>query len=139
MPTDTTMPTILIIDDDVMLSGMLANALKDAGYSVLEAADGQAGLQIAMNEHPSLAIIDYKLPDIDGLELIKTIRADEWGKVVPLILSTNVYEVEVMNAVMQLGVQDYILKADVDLQEIIRLVGSYVPAGPGGPAAPSVG
>jgi DNA-binding response OmpR family regulator len=122
-----TLPTVLIIDDDPMLTSMVGNALKDAGYDVLEAATGKGGLETALESHPDLAIIDYKLPDLDGVKILEKIRADEWGRNLPVILATNVYELDVMNEVMRLGVKDYILKADVNLEGIVRLVGNYVP------------
>jgi DNA-binding response OmpR family regulator len=71
--------TILMIEDDVRLASMVAQYLEQAGYAVLRAADGLGGL--AMIDHsaespaPDLVVLDLMLPDIDGLEVCRRIRA----------------------------------------------------------------
>jgi DNA-binding response OmpR family regulator len=113
---------VLIIDDDPAITHMIASALIDAGYDVSDASDGETGLQKAKEIQPSLVICDYRLPDIDGLEVIGRLRKDSQGAALPIIMATNYYELELMNEAMELGVKDYILKADVNLEEIVRMV-----------------
>lgn len=120
-------PLVLIVDDDTMVSHPLTIGLKEVGYEVAQSETGKSALEYATAQHPSLIILDYNLPDINGIEVLKQLRNDPWGKTVPVIFATNTYEVDVMNAVMELDVRDYVLKADMNLNEIIKLVGSYVP------------
>jgi DNA-binding response OmpR family regulator len=101
--------------------------LESAGYAVQTAADGEAGLAKALEIHPALIIIDYQMPQLDGVETIKRLRDDAWGAKVPIIFATNVYDVNVVNKILQLGVRDYLLKNDISLDSIRALVERYVP------------
>lgn len=135
--TDTTEPTnepavgqqpvILVIDDDTMASRPLIIGLKAAGYEVVQGYNAKEGMEMALGQHPSLIILDYKLPDQDGVKVLEQLRKDTWGKDVPVIFATNTYEVDVMNDVMALGVRDYILKSDITLDDTVKLVGTYIP------------
>lgn len=120
---------ITIIDDDVTAARVIGMALEAAGYRVIQAPDGKSGAEALHQEMPALLLLDYKLPDTNGLELLKKLRSEDQFVKLPVILSTNTYEVDIMNQVMELGVRDYVLKSDIQLDEIVRLVGSYL-AGP---------
>lgn len=65
-------------------------ALEDAGYHVTVAADGQAGLQIALQDHPELIVSDYMMPKMDGLEMVARLRAE--GVTTPVVLTTSIPE-----------------------------------------------
>lgn len=117
---------ITIIDDDVTAARVIGMALEAAGYRVIQAPDGKSGAEALHQEMPALLLLDYKLPDTNGLELLKKLRSEDQFAKLPVILSTNTYEVDIMNQVMELGVRDYVLKSDIQLDEIVRLVGSYL-------------
>lgn len=121
-------PLILIVDDDETASHMLEMALLEVGYEVATAENGALGLQKGSESHPALVMLDYQMPDTDGVSVLQKMRTEAWGKDVPVIFMTNAYEVNVMNLVMELGVHDYILKSDVRIEETVKLVSSYVPA-----------
>lgn len=120
-------PTILVIDDDAVASRPLIISLNVEGYKVIQGFKGQEGIDLALKEHPDLIVLDYRMPDMDGVKVLERLRQDEWGKTVPVIFATNAYEVDVINAVMALGVRDYILKTDITLEDTVKLVGTYVP------------
>jgi DNA-binding response OmpR family regulator len=105
----------------------MAMALEAAGYEAAEVETGEAGLQTAVEQRPQLIILDYHMLDMDGVQVLHKLREDEWGKTVPVIIASNVYDVDIINSIMELGVQDYVLKADVNLDDIVTLVGTYVP------------
>src|SRR5262245_12344948 len=67
---------ILIVDDDLDLAGAFAHMFQLADYEVLSAATGQECLRIARSEHPDLILLDVRLPDINGLEVCRRIKAD---------------------------------------------------------------
>ena len=108
---------VLIIDDEDMLLKALTDALSDA-YDIKTAKDGETGLKVALETHPHLVILDYKLPGMDGVEVLEKLRADEWGKLVPVFFATNSYEPELVNKVMLGGVKDYIIKSDISLDAL---------------------
>ena len=76
--------TILVVDDEPLNRMLLRTILEHDGYTVLEAADGAAALEVARAKTPSLIIMDLHMPRIDGPELLKRLRAD------PALLETRV-------------------------------------------------
>jgi DNA-binding response OmpR family regulator len=122
-----TVPTILVVDDEKNTARTMALALQAAGYQTVECNSGKEVLQLSLTDHPELLILDYHMSDEDGVSILKKLRKDEWGKSVPVIMASNVYDVDLMNSIMNLGVQDYVLKSDVNLDDIVKLVGKYVP------------
>jgi CheY-like chemotaxis protein len=134
MTNDT--PLILVVDDEKMTSRTMTMALEAVGYRTVTAESGQTGLDAAIAEHPSLIMLDYNMPGMDGITTLRKLRQDAWGKQVPVIIASNVYDVDIINAIIELGVQDYVLKADVNLDQIVDLVGKYVPAPSRTSAAP---
>jgi DNA-binding response OmpR family regulator len=70
------MATILCIEDEATLRGDIAEELEEAGYEVLQAADGAAGLEIILSQYPDLVISDITMPAMDGFEVLKRVRAE---------------------------------------------------------------
>jgi CheY-like chemotaxis protein len=123
----STQNTILVIDDDALLLRSLADTLTKAGYAVLTASTGNEGLNLALSKKPNLIVLDYQMADMDGLELLKQLRTDEWGSKVEVIFATNTYDMAVINTALGYGVHDYVLKADISLDQITDLVKAYIP------------
>lgn len=123
----STQNTILVIDDDALLLRSLADTLTKSGYAVITAASGNEGLNLALSKKPNLIVLDYQMADMDGLALLKQLRTDEWGSKVEVIFATNTYDMSVINTALGLGVHDYVLKADISLDQITDLVKAYIP------------
>src|SRR5207244_12935868 len=73
------MARILVIDDDALLRGAIRVALESAGYEVIEAADGDAGLRLHREQGADVAVVDLFMPKRDGLEVIRAMRAEAPG------------------------------------------------------------
>ena len=69
-------PRVLVVEDNPLNLELVRDILVGAGYDVLEAADGAAGVQIAQLEKPDLVLMDLQLPGLDGLEATRILRAD---------------------------------------------------------------
>jgi DNA-binding response OmpR family regulator len=123
----TDKPLILVVDDEKLTSRTVTMALEAVGYQAMVAEDGKTGLEQALAVHPQLIVLDYHLKGMDGVEVLRKLRTDSWGKDVPVIMASNVYDVDLINTLMELNVPDYVLKSDVNLDDIIKLVGKYVP------------
>lgn len=119
-------PTILVIEDDDTIGDAMGRALVLAGYDVAKATRGEEGLTKAFEIEPSLIILDYNLPDTDGLQVLDKLRANMWGHSAKVIFASNVYDVAVVNETMRLGVTDYIMKADLSIEQFVKVVGKYV-------------
>lgn len=98
---------ILIVDDDPQIRDVLAIALERAGYSVIAAHDGQVGLLRALRDAPDLVVLDIGLPELDGLEVCRRIRAK--SQVPILFLTAHDGEVDRILG-LELGADDYVTK-----------------------------
>lgn len=119
-------PDILVVDDDDLLRKSLTDSLMQAGFHVIDAAGGKTGLAAALEHHPKLILLDYQMPDMNGADVLTELRNDDWGKTVEVVIATNIYDVNVVNAVLKQNVHDYVLKADVSLDQIVELAKKYV-------------
>ncbi len=102
------MKTILLVDDDNSLRGVVAFALQAEGYEVIEAADGEEGLDLLRKSHVNLVITDLKMPRMDGISLLRAIR-DE-GIEIPVIVLTAFGTIEQAVEAMKLGAFNYLTK-----------------------------
>lgn len=92
---DRTIPTILLVDDDLMNRQLLSAWLKELGFKVLESGDGESGVTIAKHQHPDLIITDLNLPIQDGASLVESLRQTESFSQVPiLVASASVFEAD---------------------------------------------
>jgi DNA-binding NtrC family response regulator len=102
------MEKILIIDDDKWIRTMLKEIIHKEGYAVIEADNGEHGLEMVRKEHPDLVITDYQMPGIDGLEVLAQIR--KLNIILPVILLTGFGDVVLTIKSIQLGAFDYLEK-----------------------------
>ena len=89
---------ILVVDDDEAVRRFMVESLQSLGYSVDEAADGEAGLRVLVGSRPDLIIVDYAMPGMTGVDLVLRARAVAPG--VPIILATGYADMEAVDRVM---------------------------------------
>ena len=82
------MPRILVVDDQPDIRLMCRVNLQLEGYEVLEAGDGEAGLEMVRNEHPDLILLDVMMPGLDGWQFMEAIKADASTAQIPIVLLT---------------------------------------------------
>lgn len=100
---------LLLIDDDVRLSQMLVQYLAEAGYAVTCAHTGKTGLQLAAQGHWALIILDLMLPDADGLDLCRTLRAGNTAQI-PILMLTARGDATDRIIGLEMGADDYLPK-----------------------------
>jgi CheY-like chemotaxis protein len=83
------MNTVLLIDDSKFLRRATEMAIVRSGYSVLCAADGEEGLQVAQNKTPSVIVLDMMLPKISGLKLLQALKQDPRTAAIPVIVMSS--------------------------------------------------
>src|SRR2546428_13118486 len=98
---------ILIIEDEANIVQLIRLYLEQAGFTVLAASDGAAGLELPAREHPDLVILDLMLPALDGMEVCRRIRA--WAST-PILMLTARQGEEDRIAGLELGADDYLVK-----------------------------
>jgi len=113
------MPKILIVEDNEENRDVLTKWLERRGYSVLVAVDGQAGITITQDEHPDVILMDLNLPDVDGWEATKRIKANPHTASIPIIALTAHAVVGDEQRALQAGCNDYHSKP----VEFTRLLG----------------
>lgn len=113
---------VAIIDDDPDVVEALEDKLKDCNYETLAAYNGKDGLEFMQKNHPDFLILDIIMPKMDGLVVLQKMRESDWGKNVPVMILTNVSENEKLAKALEIGVDDYKIKADVKLTDIVESV-----------------
>src|SRR5438105_1945836 len=98
---------ILIIEDEANIVQVIRLYLEQAGYTVLSASDGIAGLELHAREQPDLVILDLMLPALDGMEVCRRIRA--WAST-PILMLTARQREEDRIAGLEMGADDYLVK-----------------------------
>ena len=103
----TEQPRILVVDDEPQLTRVLRTGLKSRGYDVRAAADGLAGFEAFTDWHPDLVITDLAMPNVDGLELCRRVRAISQ---VPIIVLSAKGEEKTKVEALDLGADDFVTK-----------------------------
>ncbi len=104
------MPKILIIDDDEIQRLMLSAVLESQGYMVQLADNGIEGMRILLADTPDLVLLDYEMPEIDGIELLTKMRKSHSAEDLPVIMLTGHNEVDVVNSCLMSGANDFLVK-----------------------------
>jgi DNA-binding NtrC family response regulator len=99
---------ILVVDDEPIVTASCRRVLAEAGYKVDTAATGRDGLSRAAGENFDLVVADLRLPDLDGMELVRTLRSKRWA--VAVVIITGYGSVPSAVEAMKLGVSEYIQK-----------------------------
>ncbi|MFQ5715687.1 MAG: winged helix-turn-helix domain-containing protein [Nitrospinales bacterium] len=110
---------ILVIEDDPEVAAYLAKGLKEAGHNIVHAADGEDGLFMATNESFDALIVDRMIPKLDGLSVIKKIRAS--GRQMPALILSALGEVDDRVQGLKSGGDDYLVKPFAFAELLARL------------------
>lgn len=116
---------ILVVDDDKSIARLVRDYLKEASYEVLLAHTGEEALHMVRREKPDLLILDLMLPDRDGWEITRQIRADQYLAPLPIIMLTARVEDTDKIIGLELGADDYITKP-FNTREIVARVRSLL-------------
>ena len=120
------MARVLLIEDDLAIRTMLMRALRERGHAVAVAAAAMAGLQAVLDEKPDLVVLDLGLPDVDGLELLRMVRA---VSAVPVIIATARDDQREIVRGLDAGADDYLVKPfdaaqlDARIRAVLRRAG----------------
>ncbi|MFZ2303466.1 MAG: response regulator [Minisyncoccia bacterium] len=113
---------ILVVEDEEPLQMVLRDVLTVEGYKIIEAKNGIEGLEMSLKEHPDLILLDILMPKMDGLEMLKKLREDDWGRKVPVIVLTNLSDNEDVSKAVEEDVFEYFVKTDIRIDEVITRI-----------------
>lgn len=116
---------LLIVEDDPFLLSVLAEKLKESGFAIEAAADGEEGLAKIKAGNFDLILLDMVLPKIDGFKILETIKNDEQLKKHPVIVISNLYDKKSIDKAVLMGAKDYIIKAYNTPEDIVAKVKKF--------------
>lgn len=111
---------ILVIDDEKAIRDSFSAHLEDCGYDLLAAENGREGLKIYQNEQPDLVIVDLRMPEVDGIEVLETIRRQ--SPLTPIIVASGTGMISDAVEALHCGAWDYLLKPIQDLSMLTYAV-----------------
>lgn len=122
--SDTLNKTILFVEDEIAQREPLVEMLSANGFTVLQASDGRQGLDLALKEKPDLILLDLIMPEMDGVSFMRSLRQDDWGANVPLIMFTNVSPdtENTIRTIDEFKPSFYLTKGDLTLEEIVNKI-----------------
>lgn len=124
------MTRVLLVDDNPVVMAVYRSGLRMAGFTVDAAADGEAALAQAAATIPDVMVLDLMLPKIDGLEVLRRVRADPRLKDVPVIVFSNSYTSDRTNEVWSAGATQVLAKATMTPKKLVEVLQAVVPPKP---------
>jgi len=118
---------ILLVEDDEFLLTMYSTKFELEGFEVVTADDGEKGLVKAGDESPDIILLDIMLPNMDGFDVLRNLKASKETSTIPVILLTNLSQKQDVELGLSLGADDYLVKAHFMPSEVVdkirRLIG----------------
>jgi len=123
------MAKIMLVEDDKNLSSIYKDRLLAEGYEIVEAHDGEEALALAVKEKPSLIISDVMMPKISGFDMLDILRSTPETKNTKVIMMTALSQSEDQQRATQLGADKYLVKSQVTLDDVARVVKEVLESG----------
>lgn len=127
--TETQNPLILVVEDDPRLLRVYQAKLSQQGWTVLTAADGEVGSQLAREKHPHIVLLDLMLPKKDGFGVLSDLKNDPGSANVKVLILSNLGQQADIDRGKGLGAKEYMVKSDYSLEAIVEKVKAYLPTG----------
>lgn len=113
---------ILIVDDDMTLRELYEERMKQEGYVILSASDGEEAIEKAVKEKPDLILLDIMMPKINGIDVMKMLREKEETSKIPIIVLTAlVQEISKVKDMMKPG-DGYLIKSEIMPKDVVAKV-----------------
>jgi len=117
---------LLLVEDEEDMREVYSEVLRDAGYKVVEAQDGNIGLKKALESHWDLMLLDVMLPGEDGLHILRFVKENERLKNKPIVLLTNLGSEPIINEAFNMGVDAYLIKSEITPDKIVAEVENFI-------------
>lgn len=110
---------VLLVEDDVFLSGIYQKKFEMEGYKVSLADNGEKALVEVKSKKPDIVMLDILLPKLDGFAVLSKMKVDHEVKDIPVILLTNLGQKDDVEKGLQMGAVDYLIKAHFKPSEVV--------------------
>lgn len=116
------MTKIAIVEDDPVISQMYRMKFEADGFEVQLADNGKKGVALVEHFQPDIILLDMQMPEMGGFEALQVIRKQPHGKDIPVIILTNLGEEEAPKGIRALGIDSYIVKAELTPRQVVQRV-----------------
>ena len=120
------MKKVLVVEDDKFLASAYRVKLAKAGYKVVIVYDGEEALKSIDRVSADLILLDLVLPKRDGFSVLQALKASSSWRSIPVIVATNLGQKEDINRATKLGADDYIVKTDLSMKELIGKINNLI-------------
>ena len=117
---------ILIVEDEDILRNVLQERFEEENFSVFIAPDGKIALSLAKKNKPDIILLDILLPEVDGIEVLTSLKANDELSNIPVIMLSNLSEDQKIKQALELGAVDYLVKSQHPINEVVEKVNKYV-------------
>lgn len=124
------MKKIVLVEDDEMLAEIYKTRLELADFECKHAANGLAGLDLIKRELPDLVLLDLMMPMMSGDDVLRAMRKSDWGKDIKVIILTNISEAEAPEGINELGIERYIVKANLVRDQLAETINKVLETTP---------
>lgn len=119
---DTNGKKVAIIEDDLAIAQMYRLKFESEGYEVGSAGDGLTGYKLIEDFKPDIVLLDMMMPEMNGDEVLAKVRKQDWGKDIVVLILTNMGKEEAPDALDNLNVHSYIVKAEMTPKQVAEAV-----------------
>ncbi|MFA6981414.1 MAG: response regulator [Patescibacteria group bacterium] len=123
------MNKVLLVEDELSLRELYADFLKDVGYSVDVAADGETAIGKINQGDWDILLLDIMLPRLDGIEILKSINANSILNQKPVLIMSNLEDPSIIQKCLDNGAKEFLAKAELTPPDIIKAIERYVKNG----------
>lgn len=113
---------ILVAEDDRFLRRACETSLRQLGFAVLLAKDGEEALKLVETDVPDLILLDLLMPKVTGLEVLRTLKARDATRSIPVLILTNSSRSQDLDEILALGAEGYEVKANLSLETLGKQV-----------------
>jgi DNA-binding response OmpR family regulator len=123
---DTNKKTVLLVEDDPVILRMYSTKLTNDGFNVMDASDGVMGLEKAEKEKIDIMVLDLMMPRMSGIEVLESLTKNGKSLKMPVIVLTNLTEKEEQEKALQMGVKEFLIKADLLPSDLVKTLNKYL-------------
>lgn len=120
------MKKILLVDDEQDIATVFATVLKQAGYDVMTANSGNSAITTVKTTPFDLILLDQMMPDMEGNDVLQTLKADFATQKIPVAMLTNFSHNELIQEALNRGAVDYILKYQISHEDLVQKVKAII-------------